>query len=246
MISQAMHKRFCVMSIALIVLILSIMSLSGNPAPASAQAPATTAAPTNSTPAAPPGSVPQYGMFEATLPVNVTGKNVFDPTEVDVTVDFTAPDGTHTVVSGFWIQPYQQNCTKDCAVEVLQPTGKPGWRVRFSPDKVGNWTYTVQQRDQVSAHVTGHGKFTVIPSKSPGFIRVGKNRHYFGYDNGLPYFPVGSNLGWSWSGANGTLGYQNWLKKLHADHPWRTKADQLLGLYRDTVLPWPAVDEEED
>ncbi|HWY87993.1 MAG TPA: hypothetical protein VNX28_14775 [Gemmataceae bacterium] len=30
------------------------------------------------------------------------------------------------------------------------------------------------------------------------------------------------------------------LRKIHAKHPWRTRADELLDLYRDTVLPWPA------
>src|SRR5258708_12666731 len=168
--SQAMHKRFCVMSSALIILILSIMSISATPSPASAQAPGATAAPTAGTPGTPAGSVPQYGMFEAALPVNAVGKNVFDPTDLDVTVDFTAPDNTHTVVSGFWIQPYLQNCTKDCAVEVLQPTGKPAWRGRFSPDKVGNWTYTVQQHDQAAAHVTRHPNLTTTPTHTTAFF----------------------------------------------------------------------------
>jgi len=30
------------------------------------------------------------------------------------------------------------------------------------------------------------------------------------------------------------------LGELHAAHPWRTRADELLTLYRETVLPWPA------
>src|SRR5579859_6827494 len=34
------------------------------------------------------------------------------------------------------------------------------------------------------------------------------------------------------------------LKKLHRDHPWHLKADELLGLYRDVVLPWPAAEDE--
>jgi hypothetical protein len=29
------------------------------------------------------------------------------------------------------------------------------------------------------------------------------------------------------------------LRKLHAPHPWRTRADELLALYQETVLPWP-------
>jgi hypothetical protein len=30
------------------------------------------------------------------------------------------------------------------------------------------------------------------------------------------------------------------LRELHAAHPWRARADELLTLYRETVLPWPA------
>jgi hypothetical protein len=30
------------------------------------------------------------------------------------------------------------------------------------------------------------------------------------------------------------------LRKLHAAHPWRARADELLRLYEDVVLPWPA------
>jgi hypothetical protein len=30
------------------------------------------------------------------------------------------------------------------------------------------------------------------------------------------------------------------LRRLHAAHPWRTRADELLDLYEATVLPWPA------
>src|SRR5258708_23498489 len=66
-----------------------------------------------------------------------------------------------------------------------------------------------------STKVTSNGTFVVTPSKRPGFIRMGKNKRYFGYDNGAPYFPVGSDFGWSWYGAKGKVGYQNWLKKLH-------------------------------
>src|SRR5260221_1052623 len=161
------------------------------------------------------GSIPQYGLFETTLPIITSVSNTSDPSQINVTVQFTAPDGVEVNVPAFWMQPYKQTCAQDCAVELLQPGGDSGWRVRFNPDKVGAWSYSVQQQDSAGSRAITRGTFNVTRSKRPGFIRVGKNRRYFGYDNGAPYFPVGTNLGWSWSGANGTLGYQNWLKKLH-------------------------------
>lgn len=167
-------------------------------------------------PPAPTGdiAVPRYGMFETQFKVETAAKNKFDPAQIDVTVEFTAPDGSLFNVSAFWMQPYQQTCSQDCKVEILKPEGEPGWRVRFSPTQTGAWTYKIQAREQGNTRPLSEGRFTVTESKNPGFIRVGKNRHYFGYDDSSPYFPIGTNLGWSWSGANGTLGYQKWLIKL--------------------------------
>ncbi|MEP7284382.1 MAG: DUF5060 domain-containing protein [Chloroflexota bacterium] len=225
------YKRHGMISTAVLILtILIMLGLGSSPASelSTVAAQDATAAPTQSV--APPSAstesavsgaptvhqpVEQYGLFETLLPVTSTVKNVFDPAQLEVTVQFTAPDHRQIAVPAFWMQPYQQSCTQDCAVEVLKPQGQPGWRVRFSPDKPGDWTYLVQERDSIAVRTTSNGKFTVTPSKRSGFIRIGKNHHYFGYDNGTPYFAVGSNLGWSWSGASGTLGYQNWLKSLH-------------------------------
>ncbi len=166
---------------------------------------------------APGQPIPLYGLFEATLPVNSADvKNVYDPSEINVTVRFTSPSNRAIQVAAFWMQPYQQTCKQACEEEQLSATGTPGWRVRFTTDEAGNWSYIAQQSNAGGpSQPLAQGQFTVVPSKAAGFIRIGKNRRYFGYDNGTPYFPVGPNLGWSWSGAQGTLGYQAWLKKLH-------------------------------
>jgi hypothetical protein len=170
-----------------------------------------TAAPTDG--ASP--TIQQYSLFETQFSVNVQAKNMFDPAQIDIAAQFTAPDGRKIYVPAFWMQPYQQTCSQNCSIELLKPSGQPGWRVRFTPDQPGPWSYTIQQRDANGGSLVTRGQFNVTPSKRPGFIRTGKNHRYFGYDNGSAYFPVGPNLGWSWSGANGTPGYQSWLKKLH-------------------------------
>ncbi len=201
-----MANRRRLTTLALVILGALIAAFSNGKTVSNAQT--ATAAPTAS------GDViPQYGLFETQFDVDTTVKNVFDPVQIDVTAQFTAPDGSQTSVPAFWMQPYV--CDKDCAAEVLKPNGQARWRVRFSPSQPGNWTYKIDAHDSNSTRTITQGQFTVAASKRPGFIRVGKNHHYFGYDNGTPYFPVGTNLGWSWSGANGTAGYQIWLKKLH-------------------------------
>src|SRR5579859_786423 len=161
------------------------------------------------------GSIPQYGLFETTLPITGSVSNAFDPNQIDVEVEFTAPNGGKITVPGFWMQPYQSGCTQNCSDDSIKPVGDAGWRVRFSPNIVGNWTYAVQEQDTISRRTISRGAVVVSPSKNAGFIHVGKNPHYFGFDSGAPYFPVGINLGWSWDGASGTTGYLSWLKKLH-------------------------------
>jgi len=205
-------KHYAVLTTLTLLLILVILgwgSASSGSAVLAQDATAT-AAPTAS------GDIPLYGLFEMQFAADTGAvKNVFDPAQIDITGDFTAPDGTQISVPAFWMQPYQQTCSQDCAVELLKPTGEANWRVRFTPNQIGSWTYKIQKRDANTNQVLSEGRFTVGPSKAPGFIRIGKNRHYFAYDNGAAYFPVGSNLGWSWSGAKGTPGYQDWLKQLH-------------------------------
>src|SRR5690349_12979976 len=126
----------------LVLLLLGVNS--GGLAQAGAQAP--TSAPTSPTGEI---TVPQYGLFETSLPVTAAVRNVFDPAQIDVIVQFTAPDGTQVSVPGFWMQSYKQTCTKDCTVEVLSPDEQPGWRVRFTPTKPGAWRYIVQEKDQI-------------------------------------------------------------------------------------------------
>jgi hypothetical protein len=208
------QKRDVAMTAAIVMLTVFIMAIGDGGSAAAAQG-ATQAATQEATAAATAtlvanttaaGPIPQYGLFETQFAVDAQVTNVFDPIQIDVLAQFTGPDGQRVSVPAFWMQPYQQTCNQNCSVEILSPAGQPGWRVRFSPALPGDWTYKIDARDQTGTRAVAQGQFTVTPSKHPGFIRIGKNRHYFGSDNGTPYFLIGSNLGWAWSGAHGTLG----------------------------------------
>ncbi|HVO41095.1 MAG TPA: DUF5060 domain-containing protein [Aggregatilineales bacterium] len=160
-------------------------------------------------------TIPLYGQFEVQFSVDISNNNPYDPSQIDVIAQITTPDGKQVNVPAFYMQPYTQSCNQDCSVELLKPDGSAGWRLRYTPSQVGAYHFTVTARDTATVRTVTQGAFTVTPSSASGFIRVGKNHHYFAYDKGMPYFPVGPNLGWSWSGASGTPGYLNWLKKLH-------------------------------
>ncbi len=191
-----------------------------------------TAIPTPSPTAAQAGSqVALYERLEWTLPITQTYENPFDPAEIDVVGVFTAPDGSQLLMPAFWMQPMVQTCTEDCAIEVLEPDGPPEWRLRFTPDQVGPWTYTFEARTEEGTVVLEQGRFEALPSDAPGFIRVAENGRYFefGHTNAA-FLPIGHNLAWSWDGAGGVFAYERWLRDLAAN------GGNFARLYVDT--PW--------
>jgi len=165
-------------------------------------------------------SLPAQGELYApmTFPMSVDPElytNPFDANDIELLGIFRAPSGEEIVIPGFWMQPYVDRCPS-CEVGDYQPQGEPTWQVKFTPREVGNWSYTLQVRDNGAQVATQEGYFEVIPSDHSGFIKVGANKRYFQYDNGLPYFPIGHNLNWSWEGGGGLRTYLAWLRDLSA------------------------------
>ncbi len=172
-----------------------------------------------------------YDRLEWAVEIPFTPDNPYDPDEADVFGVFTAPDGRELVMPAFWMQPMRQTCEEDCAIEVLEPVGEAGWRIRFAPDMAGQWTYRFQVRRQGGpATALGSGSFEVEPGTGHGFVRVAGNDRYFRFDDESAYFPIGHNLAWSWDGAGGVFGYNRWLgdlaanggtyARLYVDTPW--------------------------
>jgi hypothetical protein len=55
--------------------------------------------------------------------------------------------------------------------------------------------------------------FQVVPSQSKGFVRIPtRNPHYFAYEDGSTFFPVGLNIGWWKTDALGD--YTRWMDRL--------------------------------
>jgi len=98
------------------------------------------------------------------------GRSVSDnPFKKNVTVDFTAPDGRKFRVPAF----YDGN-------------GRGGldgtvWKVRFSPDSVGTWTFaSLSEEESLNGY---HGTFLVNPggTEGPAFSRWGRLEYVGGY-----------------------------------------------------------------
>lgn len=141
--------------------------------------------------------------------------NPFDSNDIELLGIFNSPSGEQVVIPGFWMQPYEDRCQRPCELEDLQPKGQPIWQIRFTPQEVGMWSYTLQVRDNTAIVDTQQGDFEVVESNHNGFVRVGPNKRYFQFQNGDPYFPIGHNLNWSWDGAGGLITYLSWLEELH-------------------------------
>jgi len=55
----------------------------------------------------------------------------------------------------------------------------------------------------------------VKEADTPGFVRISsKDRRYFAFENGQPYFPVGANVCWAY--GQGTFDYDEWFPKYAA------------------------------
>jgi Domain of unknown function (DUF5060)/Domain of unknown function (DUF5605)/Protein of unknown function (DUF4038) len=124
----------------------------------------------------PPKSVEQWGVFELALRGPTDG-NPF--TDVRLAADFT--DGFKTVaVTGFY-------------------DGDGIYRIRFMPDRVGEWRYETQSnRWPLTKHA---GTFTVTPPPpgDHGPVRV-FNTYHFAYADGTPYWEIGTTC-YNWTDA---------------------------------------------
>jgi len=81
---------------------------------------------------------------------------------------FTSPTGRSIAINGFY-------------------DGSDIWKLRFSPNEVGNWTYQLETKGDVHK-----GKIICLPSNTQGFVKIHpKNPYTFAYQSGLPFFPMG-------------------------------------------------------
>jgi len=136
--------------------------------------------------------VPQYGKLELRVDLGATYENPFDPGEVRLDAAFTAPSGKRTVVPGFFMVDHSRQVLD--GAEVLLPEGNGAWAVRFTPAELGRYTWRLRVKDSSGEVTGGDGAFEVVAGKGPGFVRTSKvDPHYFAFDNGQGFFPIGHN-----------------------------------------------------
>ncbi len=121
-----------------------------------------------------PDTVGLYEKFEVSMELKCEFVNPFDPDEIDIQAEFTAPSGKKWKINGFYY----------LSMSTL-------WKIRFSPDETGKWNYTVTVKDK-NGSVTGSPQsFLAVSSKHDGPIRVADNKRYLMHSNGKDFYGVG-------------------------------------------------------
>ncbi len=109
---------------------------------------------------------------------------------ISVNAVFTDPEGRTFTQPAF--------CAEEFVDEVRDgrdwhlPTGRFAWKVRFSPDRAGEWAFRITAVDRSGAVESAPRRFTVTSSANRGFVRVSRaDPRYFEFDDGSPFNPRG-------------------------------------------------------
>ena len=92
-----------------------------------------------------PKSAEIFGMYEISFNMG-SYANPYDPEVIDVYAEFVGPNGKSFKVNGFYYEGYTFEKHKD--YEKATADRNNGWRVRFTPDQVGTWTFTFHAIDR--------------------------------------------------------------------------------------------------
>lgn len=122
----------------------------------------------------PQDSVGLYEKFEISLNLKAAFYNPFDPDEIELSASFISPSGKGWKIPGFY--DYNNGML---------------WKVRFSPDEKGVWSYQVTVRDKNGETTSEKKSFKAIGSEKKGPIRIAANKRYLQHPDGSTFFGVG-------------------------------------------------------
>ncbi|MCF8371436.1 MAG: DUF5060 domain-containing protein [Bacteroidales bacterium] len=111
---------------------------------------------------------------------------------------FTSPTGIQHKVYGFYMEDWAYNGNlNNYYYDALTDSNQYKWRIRFSPNEVGNWSFSYTFYYSVQPGIesyTDSGSFMCKESGHHGFLKVGANNAYLQFDDGTSFFGIGENL----------------------------------------------------
>ncbi len=120
-----------------------------------------------------PATVQKWTRFEAAFTSERTYANAVQ--EVELLVVFSSPSGRRHRVRGFW-------------------DGERSWKVRFSPEERGRWSYRTEAKPSDSGLDAQAGEFECVSSAADnplygrGALRVAPSGRHFEHADGTPFF----------------------------------------------------------
>ena len=178
-----------------------------------------------------PDPVPLHGRFDIAVQLSTAAMNPFDPDELRLDAIFTSPSGRRLTCPGFVF------------ALASSPGGTDDWRIRFSPDEPGTWTWTLHAQSVTDEWVTDPLQMTCVETANPGPIRVSKaDPLYFEHADGTFFYPIGHNVCWNSPeqyrdqfakmGGSGENWSRVWIAPWNCDIEWSRKAGPYQGLGR--------------
>ena len=179
-----------------------------------------------------PDPVGKYVKFELTVALGATYTNPYDPTQIDLSAQFTSPTNNVWKVNGFY--------------------NGSQWKIRFAANEIGNWSYVVTATDAGSTAQSPAGTFSCTASTNHGWVKVASNKRYLMCDDGTSWYGIGPCYPWSvassgldqlqtmgcnaWVYWNGT--YDNGYQLIESTSSGIGKYDQSKCTRIDSLIKW--------
>lgn len=156
-----------------------------------------------------PGSVDLFDLFEVSFTLGNSYVNPYDPDTIDIYALFIAPDNTTFKVNAFYYEDYSFQKVivgNDYYEKVADSLNDVGWRIRFTPNQVGNWRFKIFATD--ANGTTNYPNYLYCffscnsVNNAKGFITKASARYLKreiiknGQRQFHSFFPVGPNIAW--------------------------------------------------
>lgn len=183
-------NRLCIFALMLAVCVVSLSASSSDAAPV---------APSISNISVLTPNISKFDKFEIQFDLATTATHPqmpYDPNPpagitlngVSVNATFIAPSGKTYNQPGFYYQVMDDQIKGGS--EWFYPTAQFHWRVRFAPDEVGTWQFSLSAQDKGGTTQSARQTFNVSASSNHGFVRVSpRDPRYFEFSDGT-YFPA--------------------------------------------------------
>ncbi|MBN1951555.1 MAG: DUF5060 domain-containing protein [Bacteroidales bacterium] len=165
--------------------------------------------------------------------------NPYDPEDISLEAYFS--NGTTTKkINGFYYLDFERAWVGGKKTWKLRSTEYP-WRIRFSPDMTGTWSYYLVLKIKGTENSAGEIKnpertvttnpysFTCKEGSNPGYLETAPNNQYLRHHNGESFFAIAQNIYW----GNIWGMYSRWVPWLSTGTHY--KNNDLLTPYTDSL-----------